>query len=466
MKQAIQSSKVVKNSLTRIPFKRSRGFTLVETMLIIGFAVGSATTMYGIYSGVDTTMKSEDEVHYLTSTMSDVDNVTAAINVYEGVTLQTLNTMGVKNTSVLGVSSITTPTPRSISFNYQTVGQKNCIDIVKKMTALEDISARVNGTDIPNNASVGNVANACNQTTMTNQVSIIKTKQNIAVAAAVPSPTPAPAAGVPSPAPAAATIPAPVPAPAPAAMPAPGPAPSTPIALPTPGPSASPTPPPVSSTIAAPTPAPATAFIPAPVPPAPVPAPAPAPTPVPAPAPAPTPVPVPAPAPAVLYTTSYYKPAVYTMASPSTLNVIYMWMNGIPTSSTDPNDDVATLIGLMTACGTNTSGACGTYNRQLPVLIYSFENKVVPVVLAPEAGGSTPAPGQCPAGTNMYPTDIYGSGGPQCRGNYQTLSTGVSLMRFESCGQTFQAVQATNSSAKYVECGYGGSMKISFTPAF
>lgn len=187
MKTAKSKSGVEGIYLKKIPFKKNKAFTLIEVLIVVGLAIGAATSMYTLFAGVGSTMKSEDEVKYLTHTINDIDNVTAAINVYQGINLDTLNSLGIKGSSVIGVSSITTPTTKSISFNYQSVGQKNCIDIVKKMTSLEDITAKVNGLDVPNNATVDNVASVCNETMASNEFSIIKTKQSLALASATPT---------------------------------------------------------------------------------------------------------------------------------------------------------------------------------------------------------------------------------------------------------------------------------------
>jgi len=164
------------------------GFTLVEILLITGIISLACIGLYVIFSNASSTYTSNDESEKLFNAIYRLERASSASGVFTGINAGTFSLVGGFK-SKLNVSDISSPQPDTLNLTYSGVSQGICSKFVTKISSgMDNLSARVNGTDIPRYSDPAGVGQSCSSDSNT-VVAVLKSRISSAgLAPVTPSP--------------------------------------------------------------------------------------------------------------------------------------------------------------------------------------------------------------------------------------------------------------------------------------
>ena len=157
--------------------KINRGFTLIESILVIAAISLSLIGVYIIFRYLTDNYTSYSEARGLHNLITRVESATSTVGTFTGMTIDTLTPIGGRFESKLDLRTIVSPDPKTLHFIYLGMGSRICSDFVNKMIRRNTgISAILNGGSIANNSDPVEIVNGCNQDT--NNVTIVLNSSN------------------------------------------------------------------------------------------------------------------------------------------------------------------------------------------------------------------------------------------------------------------------------------------------
>ena len=160
--------------------KKQKGFTLVETLLIIGIISLGTIGVYTIFNIASDWNKASNEALGLQNAVNRIERATNTSGNFTGITMNTLPVVGGGFSSFINMSDIVSPSPNTLNFIYRNMNGRICSNFVSKMLGMPgNISAVLNGVAVPNMSEASDITSKC--TSDSNDVTI-SLSSNVSVA--------------------------------------------------------------------------------------------------------------------------------------------------------------------------------------------------------------------------------------------------------------------------------------------
>lgn len=170
--------------------KKSKGFTNVEMILVVGIISILSTVVYFIYDNASDKRQVSSEINNISGLINKIVSATTATD-YKGLSNQALRDMGIYYQSEFKDFEVKGLSPKSFQVTYSLLNSRACSDLSMKTASMKGeykLTRKINGADAGFNPVA--IANACN--TQQNKLELVFDGLNIQNIASVTPGTPKP----------------------------------------------------------------------------------------------------------------------------------------------------------------------------------------------------------------------------------------------------------------------------------
>jgi type II secretory pathway pseudopilin PulG len=174
--------------MKKITFK-NKGFTLVETLLIIGVVSLSIIGVYVIFNIANSWVTSNEEATQVSNAIERINRASSSAGIYTGMNKTVLDSLGGQFNSKFNLTGIDSPTPNKLNINYSDISSRNCSSFVSKILEKgNNLATVVNGTNISSSAEISSIANACSGDSNTVVIVLTSNTSVVGLTPVVPTP--------------------------------------------------------------------------------------------------------------------------------------------------------------------------------------------------------------------------------------------------------------------------------------
>lgn len=170
--------------------KKSKGFTNVEMILVVGIISILSTVVYFIYDNASDKRQVSSEINNISGLINKIVSATTATD-YKGLSNQALRDMGIYYQSEFKDFEVKGLSPKSFQVTYSLLNSRACSDLSMKTASMKGeykLTRKINGADA--GFTPVEVANACN--IQQNKIELVFDGLNIQNIASVTPGTPKP----------------------------------------------------------------------------------------------------------------------------------------------------------------------------------------------------------------------------------------------------------------------------------
>lgn len=161
-------------------FKKTKGFTLVELLLSIGFIGVASAVVYGVYSKAEDMAKIDTELRTIATFMEKVEAIADSRGSFTGINTSTLEGFGLSFVSELKNAEISTPNPQTIDIKYSEVNERVCSGLAVqsegKLGTNSLVKIKANGQELKSPISPVEAAANCKKNRSSNEIVVSLSK--------------------------------------------------------------------------------------------------------------------------------------------------------------------------------------------------------------------------------------------------------------------------------------------------
>ena len=178
--------KIINKNMNTYQFKKKKkkekGFTLIETLLIVFFVAFTFIGMYIMQNRASEDVMINKEEKYILTLFDQIDKSAYALGKYENISLEYLKENGyINKTNGFDLISVTAPTPTRLEATYNNIQNKECSVFVTNIVNInENHSAKINNIVISSKSNPQRITLECSAGN--NEVVIIRENNVFGVA--------------------------------------------------------------------------------------------------------------------------------------------------------------------------------------------------------------------------------------------------------------------------------------------